>query len=97
MKYKYNNKQVIKSIGIKDFLIYHLLWLLEIIINLPYVLIRFILYIPYNIISFVDDKYDDFLNNFFYENRIISLTKIKRINNYIYNLKDKVRNTGGAI
>lgn len=77
-------KKLIKVIGIKDYLIYLLLIFLETILNLPYKIIKFILFIPYKILEFLVEK-------FFYKEQFISLTKIKIIKNYVYNLKEKVK------
>lgn len=78
-------KKLIKAIGIKDYLIYLLLIFLETILNLPYKIIKFILFIPYKILELLFDK-------FFYKDNLYSLTRIKIIKNYVYKLKEKVKN-----
>ncbi len=84
-------KKLIKAIGIKDYLIYLLLMFLEIILNLPYKIIKFILFIPYKILELLFDKC-------FYKDNLYPLTKIKIIRNYVYNwntkIKEYCKNTG---
>lgn len=87
-------KQIIKIIGIKNYFLYDLLWFIEIFINLPYKIIR----IPFLILNFINDILNDFLHlfSFLFERRIIfNLTKIKRVESFVINIKNKLKKNEG--
>ena len=78
MKYK----ECIKKVGIKNVIKYELLYLLEILINSPYLLIRgiFAIYndVILDFIIFLSEKQQKFLCWVFEKERIISLSKISK-------------------
>ena len=76
-------KEVLNKIGLKDYIIYHFLWILEIIINNPYSIIRTVLDIIYTIFEFLVEKFEDLLIFAFREERIIRLSKISKRANTI--------------
>lgn len=82
MKYK----ECIKKVGIKNVIIYELLYLLEILINSPYLLIRGIAIIYSDILElivFISEKQQNLLACIFEKDRIISLSKMnKKIDNF---------------
>ncbi len=83
-------KEVRRAIGIKNYIIYYMLWLLEIIINSPYTIIRFLLCILLAIITFIQEKLTEFMDNCFYDERILRLNSIKKVSNFVKNMKKKV-------
>ena len=86
-------KEVIKKIGIKDFLIWQSLWILEIIINLPYIVIRSLLII-------IDDIFEAFEKIFYKiidfccpDIRIVKLRKLnKKIDKTARRIIQKMKN-----
>lgn len=64
----------IKILGLRNFLLYEILHYIEILLNTPYIIIKNIISILYVIFDFLDDL--------FYEQKIIKLRKIKIINNF---------------
>lgn len=64
----------IKILGLKNFLLYEILHYIEFLLNIPYIIIKSIISILYVIFDFLDDL--------FYEQKIIKLRKIKIINNF---------------
>lgn len=63
-------KEIIKKLGLKNFLLYNLLRILEIIINLPYKILKLIIEIFYIIF--------DSLDSLFYKNNLIVISKISK-------------------
>ena len=81
-------KQIIKIIGIKNYSLYYLLWFIEILINLPYKIVR----IPFLILNFIND----YLFSFIIERRIIfKLIKIKRVESFVIDIKNKLKKKEG--
>ena len=76
-------KEVLNKIGLKDYIIYHSLWILEIIINIPYTILRTVLDIIYTIFEFLLDRFEDLLIIAFDKERIIRLSKISKRANTI--------------
>lgn len=91
MKYK----ECIKKVGIKNVILYELFYILEIIINSPYLLIRGIAVIYDNILEliiFICEKQQGWLACLFKKKRIISLGKInKNIDEFRTNTIKKLR------
>lgn len=91
MKYK----ECIKKVGIKNVILYELFYILEIIINSPYLLIRGIAIIYDNVLEliiFICEKQQGWLACLFEEKRIISLGKInKNIDEFRTNTIKKLR------
>lgn len=76
-------KEVLNKIGLKDYIIYHSLWILEIIINIPHTILRTVLDIIYTIFEFLLDRFEDLLIIAFDKERIIRLSKISKRANTI--------------
>lgn len=91
MKYK----ECIKKVGIKNVILYELFYILEIIINSPYLLIRGIAGIYDGILEliiFICEKQQDLIGCLFEKKRIISLGKInKKIDEFRINTIKKLR------
>lgn len=92
MKYK----ECIKRVGIKNVILYELFYILEIIINSPYLLIRGIGAILCDFILepiiFICEKQQQLLCYLFEKKRIISLGKInKKIDEFRINIIKKLR------
>ena len=77
-------KEIIKKLGLKDFLLYNLLRILEIIINLPYKIMRLIIEFFFTIFNF--------LNSLFYKRNLIVISKIsKKANAFRIKCFNKIR------
>ena len=77
-------KEIIKKLGLKDFLLYNLLRISEIIINLPYKILKLIIEIFYIIF--------DFLDSLFYKRNLIVISKIsKRADTFRIKCFNKIR------
>lgn len=77
MKYK----ECIKRIGLKNIILYEMLYVLEIILNLPYLILRGIAIIYDNILEFIvfiTEKQQNLLARIFRETRIINLSKLSK-------------------
>lgn len=77
MKYK----EYIKRIGLKNVILYEMLYVLEIILNLPYLILRGIAIIYDNILEFIvfiTEKQQNLLERIFGKTRIINLSKISK-------------------
>lgn len=77
MKYK----EYIKRIGLKNVILYEMLYVLEIILNLPYLILRGIAIIYDNILEFIvfiTEKQQNLLARIFRETRIINLSKLSK-------------------
>lgn len=88
-------RECIKIVGLKNVLLYEMLFLLEVVLNLPYLILREIATI-YDIILefviFIFKKQQGCLKLLFTESRIISLSKIsKKINDFRINTIKKIR------
>lgn len=85
-------KEVLNKIGLKDYIIYHFLWIVEIIINIPYTIIRAILDIIYTIFEFLVERFEDLLILAFREERIIKLAQIsKKANDIRKRVRSKLK------
>lgn len=85
-------KEIIKKLGFKDYIIYNFLRILEIIINLPYNLLRTFLELTYSIFAFIWDKFEDLLIYAFSEEKIIKLAKIsKKANDVRKRVRSKLK------
>lgn len=73
----------IKILGFKNFILYELLYVLEYLLNTPYIIIRSIISILYVIFDCLDDL--------FYEEKLVYLRKIKKINNFYNKCMKKLR------
>ncbi len=82
MKYK----ECIKRVGLKNVILYEMLYVLEIILNLPYLILQGIAIIYDNILEFIvfiAEKQQNLLARIFRKTRIISLSKLsKRIDDF---------------
>lgn len=82
MKYK----ECIKRVGLKNTILYEMFYVLEIILNLPYLILRGIAIIYDNILEFIvfiTEKQQNLLARIFRETRIIHLSKLsKRIDDF---------------
>ena len=82
MKYK----ECIKRVGLKNVILYEMFYVLEIILNLPYLILRGIAIIYDNILEFIvfiTEKQQNLLSRIFRKTRIISLSKLsKRIDDF---------------
>lgn len=82
MKYK----ECIKKIGLKNVILYEMFYILEIILNLPYLMLRGIAIIYDSILEFIvfiTEKQQNLLARIFRKTRIINLSKIsKRIDDF---------------
>lgn len=91
MKYK----ECIKRVGIKNVILYEIFYILEIIINSPYLLLRGIAVIYDNVLEvivFVCEEQQDLLAYIFRKTRIISLSKVsKKIDNFRRETIKKIR------
>lgn len=77
MKYK----EYIKRVGLKNVILYEMLYVLEIILNLPYLILRGIAIIYDNILEFIvfiTEKQQNLLARIFRETRIINLSKLSK-------------------
>ena len=77
MKYK----ECIKRVGLKNVILYEMFYVLEIILNLPYLILRGIAIIYDNILEFIvfiTEKQQNLLARIFGETRIINLSKISK-------------------
>lgn len=70
----------LKALGVRRFILYYILILLEFILNLPYILIR-LLYLAINTVCKKTNKY-------FIKERIILLLKNRIIREFLYKCKD---------
>lgn len=70
----------LKALGVRRFILYYILILLEFVLNLPYILLR-LLYIAINTVCKKTNKY-------FIKERIILLLKNKIIREFLYKCKD---------
>lgn len=85
-------KEIIKKLGFKDYITYNSLRILEIIINLPYNLLRTFLELTYSIFAFIWDKFEDLLIYAFSEEKIIKLAKIsKKANDIRKRVRSKLK------
>lgn len=94
MKYK----ECIKIVGIKTVILYELLHFLEIILNLPYLILRLLAVIISNLLElliFILEKFQGLLANIFCETRILNLSKMsKRIDKFRINtIKTLLKNS----
>lgn len=82
MKYK----ECIKKVGLKNVILYEMFYVLEIVLNLPYLILRGIAIIYDNILEFIvfiTEKQQNLLVRFFRKTRIINLSKLnKRIDDF---------------
>lgn len=82
MKYK----ECIKRVGLKNAILYEMFYVLEIILNLPYLILREIAIIYDNILEFIvfiTEKQQNLLARIFRKTRIINLSKLsKRIDDF---------------
>nr|DAY81622.1 MAG TPA: hypothetical protein [Caudoviricetes sp.] len=82
MKYK----ECIKKIGLKNVILYEMFYILEIILNLPYLMLRGIAIIYDDILEFIvfiTKKQQNLLARIFGKTRIINLSKLsKRIDDF---------------
>ena len=76
-------KEVLNKIGLKDYIIYNSLRILEITINLPYTVLKTVLDIIYEIFEFLLDRFEDLLIIAFNKEQIIRLAKISKKANTI--------------
>lgn len=77
MKYK----ECKKRIGLKNIILYEMLYVLEIVLNLPYLILRGIAIIYDNILKFIvfiTEKQQDLLARIFRKTRIIILSKLSK-------------------
>ena len=85
MKYK----ECIKIVGIKTVILYEFFYILEIIINLPYLILRGVAIILSNFLEIfiiIFEKLQEFLAYIFDKNRIINLSKLnKKIDSFRIN------------
>lgn len=95
MKYK----EYIKRIGLKNVILYEMLYVLEIILNLPYLILREIAIIYDNILEFIvfiTEKQQNLLARIFGKTRIINLSKIsKRIDDFRVKTIRELKKVGG--
>ncbi len=91
MKYK----ECIKAVGIKNVILYEMFYILEIILNLPYLVVRGIAIIYDSILEFVvfiSQKQQNLLARIFREIKIIKLSKIsKKIDDFRVKTIKKVK------
>lgn len=73
-------KELLKILGIKDFIVWAILYILETLINLPFYIIKVVLYPFYYT-----------YNKFFDKKSMFYLTKIKAINEYGKKLQEKCK------
>lgn len=82
MKYK----ECIKRVGLKNAILYEMFYVLEIILNLPYLILQGIAIIYDNILEFIvfiTEKQQNLLARIFRKTRIINLSKLsKRIDDF---------------
>lgn len=94
MKYK----ECIKAVGIKNVILYEMLYVLEIILNLPYLVVRGIAIIYAIILEFVvfiSQKQQNLLARIFRKIRIIKLGKIsKKIDDFRVKTIQKLKMIG---
>lgn len=77
MKYK----ECIKIVGIKTVILYELLYFLEIIINLPYLILRGLAIILSNFLEIfiiIFEKFQELLATIFEKTRILNLSKMSK-------------------
>lgn len=91
MKYK----ECIKRVGLKNVILYEILYLSETLINSPYLVLRGIAIIYSDILEliiFICEKQQEWLADIFVKERIISLSKVsKRIDNFRIETIKKLR------
>lgn len=91
MKYR----ECIKKAGIKNVLLYEMLHILEIILNSPYLVLRGIAIVYFNILEFiifVAETQQDWLARIFKEKRILVLSNIsKKIDDFRTETIKKIR------
>lgn len=79
-----DKREAIRKIGIRNFIIYHIIRYLEILINLPYKILKRIITIIYCIF--------DYLNDVFYKDDIIIISKLsKKANDFRIKILKMVR------
>jgi len=82
-------KECIKIVGIKTVILYEFFYILEIIINLPYLILRGVAIILSNFLEIfiiIFEKLQEFLAYIFDKNRIINLSKLnKKIDSFRIN------------
>lgn len=95
MKYK----EYIKRVGLKNVILYEMFYVLEIILNLPYLILRGIAIIYDNILEFIvfiTEKQQNLLARIFGKTRIIHLSKIsKKIDNFKEKTIKDLKKIGG--
>lgn len=95
MKYK----ECIKKIGLKNVILYEMFYILEIILNLPYLMLRGIAIIYDDILEFIvfiTKKQQNLLARIFGKTRIINLSKIsKRIDDFRLKTIKELKKVGG--
>lgn len=95
MKYK----ECIKKVGLKNVILYEMFYILEIILNLPYLILQGIAIIYDNILEFIifiTKKQQDLLARIFGKTRIINLSKIsKKIDDFRVKTIKKLKEVGG--
>lgn len=95
MKYK----ECIKKIGLKNVILYEMFYILEIILNLPYLILRGIAIIYDNILEFIvfiTEKQQNLLARIFRKTRIINLNKLsKRIDDFRVKTIKELKKRGG--
>lgn len=79
-------KEIIKKLGLKDFLLYNLLRYIEIVINLPYKMLKLLVEFFYLIF--------DFLDNIFSKRDLITISKISKKAN-VFRIKCQKKIKGG--
>lgn len=84
MRKKLKERELIKVIGYRDYIIIRFLSILELLINLPYKMLRFIV-TDISIIFIV------ICEEIFYKERFFTFLKFKRISNYYYKLKERIK------
>lgn len=95
MKYK----ECIKKVGLKNVILYEMFYVLEIILNLPYLMLRGIAIIYDNILEFIvfiTEKQQNLLARIFGKTRIINLSKLsKRIDDFRLKTIKELKKVGG--
>lgn len=95
MKYK----ECIKRVGLKNVILYEMLYVLGIILNLPYLILRGIAIIYDNILEFIvfiTEKQQNLLARIFRKTRIINLSKLsKRIDYFRLKTIKELKKVGG--
>lgn len=95
MKYK----ECIKRVGLKNVILYEMFYVLETVLNLPYLILRGIAIIYDNILEFIvfiTEKQQNLLARIFRKTRIINLSKLsKRIDDFRVKTIKELKKVGG--